>query len=100
MEFCTDWTSTLRTRRINIKSSGQHYILFVDNLPEDWYLKEDETFKEFAGRCQIFVTSRASIDEMELSYIVPYTKSIHYIDLGWNFPNSEELFLKYFNPPN
>lgn len=99
MEFCTDWTSTLRTRRINIKSTGQYYILFVDNLPEDWYLKEGETFKEFAGRCQIFVTSRASIDEVELSYIVPYTKSIHYIDLGWNFPNSEELFLKYFNPP-
>lgn len=99
MEFCTDWTNTLKTRKINIKSSGQHYILFVDNLPEDWYLKEDEAFKEFAGRCQIFVTSRASIDEMELSYIVPYTKSIHYIDLGWNFPNSEELFMKYFNPP-
>lgn len=46
MEFCTDWTSTLRTRRINIKNPGQHYILFADNLPENWYLKEDDAFRE------------------------------------------------------
>lgn len=98
MEFCGDWSTTLKTRKINIKSKRRHYILFVDNLPEDWYVKEGEEFKQFAGRCQIFATSRARMTDADFHYAIPNTEQRYYVDLGWNFPNPEDLFMKYFNP--
>lgn len=96
MTFLDNWTTTLKTREINIKQTTNHYILFVDNLPNNWHLKEDDTFSKFASRCQIFVTSRDNINKQELQYIIPYTKNIYYINLGWAFPVPEDLFIRYF----
>jgi len=96
MTFLDNWTTTMKTREINIEKTTNHYILFVDNLPNDWHLNENDTFSKFASKCQIFVTSRDNIDKQELQYIVPYTKNIYYINLGWVFPVPEDLFIRYF----
>lgn len=97
MEFKDDWVTTLKTRDIYLKDNRGKYILFIDNLPTDWYEKEDLNFNTFAAQCQIFVTSRSAIDEQTLSDYADFSEKVYYIDLGWKFPNSEELFVRYFD---
>lgn len=97
MEFKDDWVTTLKTRDIHIKDNREKYILFIDNLPIDWYEQEDLSFNTFAAQCQIFVTSRCSIDEQTLSDYADFSEEVYYINLGWKFPNAEELFVRYFD---
>lgn len=97
MEFKDNWNTTLKTRDIQIKNNRENYILFIDNLPVDWHEKEDLDFNTFAARCQIFVTSRSLIDEQTLSAYAVFSEKFYYIDLGWRFPDSEELFIRYFD---
>lgn len=97
--FNDDWHTTLKSQKISIKDKNQ-YILFIDNLPQEWEPVDfPDDVKIFLERCQVFVTTRRTIDSKIANSINSFSKFIP-IDLEMHFPRPYDLFFEYCPLPD